>query len=105
MIKNFQPKRGENIPFTITFSDAVDFSTFELAAKKSYSDTEYSIYLSLGNGITKISDTTYQIIVPTANLSYDPYIYDVKTTLGTNTYIPLSGRITVKPSVFEVYNG
>ena len=105
MIKNFQPKKGEPITFTITFSDAVDFSSVELAAKKSYSDASYSIHVSLNNGITKISDTTYQVIIPTNNLEYTQYIYDLRVILGTTEYMPLSGRIMIKPSVFEVYNG
>ena len=105
MIKNFQPKRSEQIAFTITFSSAVNFSSFELAAKKNYSDTEFSIYRNLDNGITKISDTTYQVTVPTSNLEYTTYIYDIRVMLNNVPYFPLSGRITVKPQVYEVYNG
>lgn len=105
MIKNFQPKKGEPITFTITFSDAVDFSSVELAAKKSYSDSNFAIYVSLDNGITKISDTTYQVIIPTENLEYTQYIYDLRVVIASVEYMPLSGKITIKPSVFEVYNG
>lgn len=105
MLKNFQPKKGEPITFTITFSDAVNFSSVELAAKKSYADTTYTIYVSLNNGITKISDTTYQVVIPTQELNYETYLYDLKVVISSVAYIPLSGRITVKPSVFEVYNG
>lgn len=105
MIKNFQPKKGEPITFTITFSDAVNFSNVELAAKKSYADTNFSIYVSLGNGITKISDTTYQVVIPTNNLNYETYLYDFRVILASVPYMPLSGKITIKPNVYEVYNG
>lgn len=105
VIKNFQPKRSEQISFTATFSGAVNFTTFELAAKKNYSDTSYSIYRNLGNGITKISDTTYQITIPTENLEYTTYIYDARVVLDNVVYFPFSGKITVKPTVYEVYNG
>lgn len=105
MIKNFQPKRSEQIAFTITFSSAVNFTTFELAGKKNYADTNYVIYRSLNNGITKLSDTTYQVTIPTADLEYTTYIYDVRVKIGDTPYFPLSGRITIKPSVYEVYNG
>ena len=105
VIKNFHPKRSEQIAFTVTFSGAVDFTSFEVAAKKSYSDTTYSIYRNLGNGITKISDTTYQITIPTSNLDYTTYIYDARVILDGVSYFPFSGKIVVGPSVYEVYNG
>jgi hypothetical protein len=105
MIKNFQPKKGEPITFTITFSESANFSSIELAGKKSYGDTNYAFYVSLGNGITKISDTTYQVMIPTNTLSYETYLYDLRVMLNSVQYIPMSGRVNVKPSVFEVYNG
>lgn len=105
VIKNFQPKRSEQIAFTVTFSGAVNFTSFELAAKKSYKDTSYSIYRNLENGITKINDTTYQVTIPTNNLEYTSYIYDARVVIDSVPYFPFSGKITVKPSVYEVYNG
>lgn len=105
VIKNFQPKRSEQIAFTVTFSGAVNFTTFELAAKKSYKDTTYSIFRNLANGITRVNDSTYQITIPTANLDYTTYIYDARVILDNVVYFPFSGKITVKPSVYEVYNG
>ena len=105
MIKNFQPKKGEPITFTITFSESVNFSSVELAAKKSYADKNYSIFVNLGHGINKISDTTYQVMIPTDNLDYATYLYDLRVVIDYISYMPLSGRITIKPSVYEVYNG
>lgn len=105
MLKTFQPKKGDQIGFTITFSDSVNFTSFELAGKKDYKDTSFAFYRTLGNGITKISDTTYQVTIPTTNLDYTTYVYDTRVIMNGLAYTPLSGKVIVKPTVFEAYNG
>lgn len=105
MIKNFQPKKGDQIAFTITFSEAISFTSIELAAKKNYSDSTYIIYRTLNDGISKLNNTTYQVTIPTTDLEYTSYIYDLRVMIGSTPYTPLSGRITIKPTVFEAYNG
>lgn len=58
-----------------------------------------------GSGITKISNTKYQIIIPssdTQNLDIANYVYDLRMTLYENKSTPLSGKLMVKETVFEV---
>lgn len=101
MIRNFLPKKGDQIGFTMTYPMAVNFTSFELGVKCDYTDEDFVIYRNLGNGITKINDFTYQIIIPTNALDLETYVYDVRTIYEGVPKTPLSGKIIVKDTVFN----
>lgn len=104
MIKNFQLKRGDQLAFTITFTSATPATAMEFGVKKNYTDDVYTILKSLGNGITKLSDTKYQIMVPssdTAKLDIFNYVFDLRIKINSEIKTPLSGKIMVKDTVFE----
>lgn len=68
---------------------------------------EYLPTIYNGN-ITKLSDTKYQITIPsedTLKLDIDNYVYDLRIKINNTIKTPLSGKIFVKDTVFEVANG
>lgn len=55
-------------------------------------------------GISKVSDTKYQIIIPsedTAKLDIRNYVYDLRLKVNNVVKTPLSGKLMIKDSVFE----
>lgn len=105
MVKNFLLKRGDQLAFTITFTSATPITAMEFGVKECYSATEYTIIKFLGNGITKLSDVKYQIVVPSedmAKLEIKNYVYDLRMKVGTVIRTPLSGKLMIKETVFEV---
>lgn len=105
MIKNFLLKRGDQLGFTITFTSTTPVATMEFGVKKNYTDENFVIYKTLGNGITKLSDIKYQIVVPsaeTATLTDTSYDFDLRFTYNEVAKTPLSGKILIKETVFEV---
>lgn len=104
MIKNFLVKKGDLLAFTITFTTPAEITAMEFGVKQTYSDSLYTIIKSLGNGITRISDVKYSIVVPSEDmnrLSIKNYVYDLRLKIGTEIKTPLSGKIIVKDTVFE----
>lgn len=104
MVKNFRLKRGDQLAFTITFTSATPVTAMEFGVKMRYSDDTYTIIKYIGNGITKLSDTKYQIMVPssdTTNLEIFNYVFDLRIKINNEVKTPLSGKIMVKDTVFE----
>lgn len=104
MIKNFLTKRGDQLAFTITFTSATPVTAMEFGVKKKYGDESYTILKYIGNGITKISDYKYQIIVPSEDMSkldIANYVYDLRLKINNIIKTPLSGKIMIKETVFE----
>ena len=104
MIKNFIVKRGDQLSFTITFTSSLSISAVEWGVKKEYSDADYTIFKSLYNGITKLSDKQYAFTLSsedTDKLTYGIYPYDIRVIVGSNAKTPLSGKIYIKETVFK----
>lgn len=104
MVKNFVIKKGDQIAFTITFTSATPATAMEFGVKKKYTDETYTIIKSLGDGITKLSDSKYQIIVPSSDtdkLDIENYVYDLRLKIGSVIKTPLSGKLMIKQTVFE----
>ena len=103
MIKNFNVKRGDQFSFTITFTNlTADFTTMNFGVKKSY-DSSLIISKSLNNGITKLDDGKYQIIVNPSETLLDAgmYEFDLRFTIGSVVKTPLSGTINIMETVFQ----
>lgn len=104
MIKNFIVKKGDQLGFTITFTTSLPITAVEWGVKKRYSDEVYTILKSLGDGITKISNTKYAFSLSSADtdkLDYYDYPYDVRVKVGDNVKTPLSGKLFIKETVFK----
>ena len=104
MIKNFIVKKGDQLSFTITFTSSLSISAIEWGIKKDYIDKDYTIFKSLYNGITKISDNQYAFTLTsedTNSLDYANYPYDIRVIVGSNAKTPLSGKIFIKETVFK----
>ena len=104
MIKNFTPKKGDQISFIMTFTSDVQFNSVEMGVKKEYTDEDFVLLKTLGNGITKLDNRRYQVIITspeTEQLDYESYIYDIRVRSGDVIKTPLSGKIIVKESVFN----
>lgn len=104
MIKNFTPKKGDQISFTITFTSDVNFDSMEMGVKKDYTDEDFVLLKTLGNGITKLDNRKYQVIITSQEtnlLCFDTYVYDIRVRSGNVVKTPLSGRIMIKESVFN----
>lgn len=55
-------------------------------------------------GITKISDTKYQINIPSSDmqkLDAKNYVYDLRIKVNSEIKTPLSGKLMIKETVFE----
>lgn len=103
MIRNFIKKKGDQFTFSITYPFDVNFTTVELGIKKAYTDEDYITFVSLGNGITKIGDRTYQIVIPYTEmekLDYGMYVYDFRVKNGNIPTTPLSGKLIIQETVY-----
>ena len=105
MLRIFNVKRGDQFSFTITFTNLQeDLTTFVLGVKENYSDTQMLITKSLGNGITKIGAGKYKVDFSpedTAQLEPAIYVYDLRFTLDTVVFTPLSGNLNIEETVFN----
>lgn len=104
MIKNFMPKKGDQISFIMTFTSDVQFDSVEMGIKKEYTDEDFVLLKTLGNGITKLDARRYQVIITSAEtdaLDFESYIYDIRVRSGSVVKTPLSGKVIVKESVFN----
>ncbi len=104
MIKNFVTIKGDQISFIMTFTTDVNFSSVEMGVKKEYTDEDFTILKTLGNGITQLDSRRFQVIIPseeTNALDFGSYVYDIRTRSGSVIKTPLSGKVIVKESVFN----
>lgn len=104
MIKNFLVKKGDQLSFTITFTSTTDVTSMQFGVKKYYTDDTYTILKSLGNGITKINNRKYQIVLSssdTAALDIFNYVYDLRLSISALNRTPLSGKLMIKDTVFR----
>ena len=105
MIKTFILKKGDQLSFKITFMQDVQIDSMEFGVKKEYTDEDFTILKSIGNGIFKIDSRNYQIVVSSDEmntLDIFSYIYDIRYRSGSVVKTPLSGKIIIKESVFDV---
>ena len=104
MIKTFILKKGDQLSFKMTFTQPVQIDSMEFGVKKEYTDEEFTILKSLGNGILRIDSSNYQITVSSSemdNLEIYSYIYDIRYRSGSAVKTPLSGKIIIKDAVFD----
>lgn len=104
MLKIFNVKRGDQLSFTVTFTNLQeDFTTFVMGIKANYKDEQMLITKSLNNGITKLQTGKYRVDFTsedTSDLTPDQYVYDLRFTLGDTAYTPLSGYLNIEETVF-----
>lgn len=104
MIKNFILKKGDELSFKITFVNKVSIDSMEFGVKKDYTDEDFTILKTIGNGITRLDSKNYQIIVSSTEmdaLDILSYVYDVRIRSGNIVKTPLSGKVIIKESVFD----
>ena len=104
MIKTFILKKGDQLSFKMTFMQPVQIDSMEFGVKKEYTDEEFTILKTIGNGILRIDSQNYQVLVPSDemnNLDIFSYIYDIRYRSGNAIKTPLSGKIIIKESVFD----
>lgn len=104
MIKNFIVKKGDQLGFTITFTNSLPITSIEWGVKKEYTDEVYIILKSLNNGISKISDNKYSFTLTSADtdkLGYYNYPYDIRVIAGGVIKTVLSGKLFIKETVFK----
>lgn len=104
MIKTFILKKGDQLSFKMTFMQPVQIDSMEFGVKKEYTDEEFTILKTIGNGILRIDSQNYQVLVSSDemnNLDIFSYIYDIRYRSGNAIKTPLSGKIIIKESVFD----
>ncbi|MBR5434453.1 MAG: hypothetical protein IK117_08445 [Bacteroidales bacterium] len=82
----------------------VQIDSMEFGVKKEYTDEEFTILKTIGNGILRIDSQNYQVLVSSDemnNLDIFSYIYDIRYRSGNAIKTPLSGKIIIKESVFD----
>lgn len=104
MLKVFQVKRGDQFSFIINFKNLnQDLTTIKFGLKEDY-DQPMLIEKSLGNGITKIDTTHYQVNFSSSDTEGEEagmYVYDLRYTIGSTPRTPLSGYLVLQDSVFN----
>lgn len=104
MIKNFILKKGDELSFKITFVNEVTIDSMEFGVKKDYTDEEFVILKTIGNGITKLDSKNYQVNVSSSEmetLDILSYVYDIRIRSGSMIRTPLSGKVIIKETVFN----
>lgn len=104
MIKTFIQKKGDQLSFRITFLQPVQIDSMEFGVKKEYTDEDFTILKTLGNGIMKIDNMNYQVVVSSEemnDLEIFSYLYDIRYRSGYMVKTPVSGKIIIKESVFD----
>lgn len=104
MIKTFILKKGDQLSFKMTFMQPVQIDSMEFGVKKEYTDEEFTILKTIGNGILRIDSQNYQVLVSSdemEKLDIFSYIYDIRYRSGNAIKTPLSGKIIIKESVFD----
>lgn len=104
MLRIFNVKRGDQFSFTVTFTNLQnDPTNFVLGIKEDYDDAEMLLTKRFGHGITKIQPGKYRVdFTPaeTGKLKPNQYVYDLRFTIGSTVYTPLSGYINIEETVF-----
>lgn len=105
MTKNFIIKKGDEFSFTVTFKNLTKEPSIILFGLKHFiNQEEYDYYLSIGNGIEKISDYEYSVRLSgddTDKLSYDNYCYDLRFKVNETVKTPLGGKLLINETVFN----
>lgn len=104
MIKNFILKKGDELSFKITFVNEVTIDSMEFGVKTDYTDEEFVILKTIGNGITKLDSKNYQVTVASSEmetLDILSYVYDIRIRSGSMIRTPLSGKVIIKETVFN----
>lgn len=97
--------RGDSATIGIQFNgletepDSIYFSV-----KRNYSDTEYKLQKTLGDGIEKdeSGEMKYKIkMTPedTSGMAGGEYVYDVELTIGDTRVTPVIGNLIITPDV------
>lgn len=91
--------RGDTFIMILNFENLDNAITgMYFSCKTSPLSTSYIFQKTLNDGITLLSDGSYQIkAVPndTANATGNDYYYDVQVTIGTDIYTILIGKLTI----------
>ena len=104
MIKNFIQKKGDSLSFKITYLFDAQIDSMEFGVKIDYSDEDFEILKTIGNGITRVDSKNFIVNVSSdemEKLNIESYVYDVRTRSGSTVKTPLSGKIIIKESVFD----
>ena len=104
MIKNFIQKKGDALSFRITYLFDVQIDSMEFGVKTDYSDEDFKILKTIGNGITKVDFRNFVVNVSSSEmdkLNIETYVYDVRTRSSATIKTPLSGKIIIRESVFN----
>ena len=93
--------RGDTFAFNVScVTDVPDGITFSL--KKSTADTEYIFQKTIGDGITRVDETTFQVrIAPgdTSGVAAGRYTFDIQLEYGDDVYTPVIGKLKITQDV------
>lgn len=105
MVKNFIIKRGDEFSFTVTFKNLTSEPDELIFGLKQYQNQEdYDDYLSIGKGIEKLGNYVYSVrLSPEQSnaLIHDNYAYDLRFRINQSVKTPLSGKLSLRTTVFN----
>jgi hypothetical protein len=103
-------KRGDSIDYEMTVKNndgtPTDLTGFNItfSVKKKFSDIDYVIQKTIGNGITVDDPTTGQVVIhiehgDTNDLKPKEYVYDIQFEISGKYYTPVVDKFIVEPEV------
>ena len=100
MEKHITHHRGMSFIFYIDDDDNNEYSAVTFTGYTNPNKTTSVFALSVGSGITKISDGHYRVrLAPsdTSSLTPGAYPYELVMTRGTDTHMPMYGTFILLP--------
>ena len=109
MDRDIRLVQGNTLTFKVIFSgmeDGAEVTNAYFTVKKKISDDSPIFQLTLGNGISQITDTTTYVVSAssalTSLLTPENYYYDCTFVINTTVTTLLKGILTVDPRITVV---
>lgn len=102
--------KGDTLSFGVEIVDQdgqpMDVDHLEFVCRKTYTDTTSVFYLSDGNGITRLSEGVYAVLVPassTSPQSVEPgrYVHDFRVEYGDDAFTVFHGVLEIIPTAYQ----
>lgn len=92
---NIKIIKGDSLSFTFEVEDLeTDLDSVYFTVKNTPEDTEALIQKSLTNGISKVTDTKYLVMLSSLDTKYlevKNYFYDLEITIGNSVHTVIKG--------------
>lgn len=102
---NIEMIKGDSLSFTFEVEDLeTDLDSVYFTVKKSPEDKETLIQKSLTNGISKVTDTKYLVMLSSLDtkfLDVANYFYDLEITIGSSVQTVIKGLLKLDTEITD----